>query len=322
MISKIKNILHNYNILDSKNRILLVLVSLLGVMVSFTIARYAYKEIKYYFVKTDRFYFNCDKLSENGSIIEMTNWSGVGQYTVKFNMNSYANRILRSEENIEYDISYRCSNNVTCSIEDNKTNGTIPSTTNTDDFTIVITVPTGTVLHDRDTVDLYVEATSTTPYEKKIYGNFRLVVGHYGLSHEIEDKRNNPYLNVRITNTLDYYVIRQAFGNYAVNDQIDMDTYQALSTTDKAKCASSIVTLRFDPNIVLLDMTSEIYKNAVENNYPILQQQINGYDYVKEISFKIDAMSSLAVKFYKKDVSQNYTYPSGNNSSIITVIYS
>lgn len=322
MISKIKKILHNYNILDRKNRILLVLIILLGVMVSFTLARYAYQEIKYYFVKTDRFYFNCDKLSENGSVIEMTNWSGVGQYTVKFNMNSYNNRILRSEEDIEYDISYRCSNNVTCSIEDNKTNGTISHLTNTDDFTIVITVPTGTVLNDRDTVDLYVETTSTTPYTKKIYGNFRLVVGHYGLSYEIEDTRNNPYLNVRITNTLDYYVVRQAFGNYAQNAHIDMDTYQALSSTDQAKCASSIITLRFNPTVVLLDMTSEIYQNALDNGYTIVQQQINGHNYVREISFKIDAMSSMAIKFYKVDVSQNYTYPNGNNSSVIEVIYS
>ena len=322
MISKIKNLLYNYSIIDRKNRILLILVFLLSIMISFTLARYAYTEIKHYFVKTNRFYFNCDKLSENGSIIEMTNWSGVGQYTVKFNMNSYNNRILRSEKNIEYDISYRCSSNVVCSIENNKTNGTIPSQTNTDEFTIVITVPTGTVLHDRDTVDLYVETTSTTPYVKKIYGNFRLVVGHYGLSHEIEDKRNNPYLNVRITNTLDYYVVREAFGNYAQNDQIDMDTYQALSASDKAKCASSIVTLRFDPTVVLLDMTSEIYPNAVSNGYTIGQQQINGYDYVKEISFKIDAMSSMAVKFYKVDVSQNYTYPGVNNNSVIEVIYS
>jgi hypothetical protein len=80
--------------------------------------------------------------------------------------------------------------------------------------------------------------------------------------------------------------------------------------------------LRFDPTVVLLDMTSEIYQNAVSNGYTIGQQQINGYDYVKEISFKIDAMSSMAVKFYKVDVSQNYTYPGVNNNSVIEVIYS
>lgn len=319
MIGKIKKVLLGDN---KKKTILFVLAIIAGLIFSFTLARYAYKEIKHYFVRTNKFYFNSDKLSESGSNIEMTNWSGVGQYTVKFNMNSYDNRFLRSDDDIEYDISFTCSSNVTCSIENNKTNGTISKETNTDDFTIVITVPSDTILHDRDAIELKVETTSTTPYVKKLFGTFRLVVGHYGLSYEIEDSKNNPYLNVRVTNTLDYYVVREAFDSYDVGAQIDIDTYQVLSNVNKAKCASSIITLRFDPNKVLLDMTSEIYENAVKNGLTIEHEQINGYDYIKTISFKIDAMSSSTIKFYKVDVSKDYTYPNGDNNSIIEVIYS
>lgn len=304
---------------DNKVKLLLFYFGMCLVMFcAVTFGRYAYDEIKNYFLRTNRFYFNCDKLSDNGQVVEMTNWSGVGSYSVKYNMNSYSNQLLKSEDDIEYDITFECSDNVVCSIENNKTNGTISKNTNVDDFTIVITVPPETILHDRDAIQLNVVAESTVPYVKRLYGTFRLVVGHYGLSYEIEDSKNNPYFNTRITNTLDYYVVREAFAGYSQGAQIDMDTYQALSQNDKDKCASSIITLNFDPNKVLLDMTSEIYQNAIF----IGTVNINGFAYVNSISFKIDAMSSSIIKFYKNDVSKNYTYPVNGVQSIIQVIYS
>ena len=305
---------------DNKKIKLIVLygVILCLIPVGYTFARYAYREIKNYFVHTKNFYFNCDKLSEVGSVIEMTNWSGVGQYSVTFNLNSYSNSILKSNDDIDYDIEYECSNNVVCSIENNKTHGTIASNTNTDSFTIVLTVPTETTLHDRDRVELRVKATSTNPYVKQLKGVFRLVVGYYGLSYEIEDSNNKPYFNIKITNTLDYYVVREAFGTYSVGNQIDEVTYESLSDENKNKCISSIVTLVFDPTKVLLDMTSEDYQQAIS----VARTQINGYDYISSLSFKIDVMSSKQIKFYKVDTTKNYTYPNNNNESIITVSYS
>ena len=305
-------------ILENKKLILIASIIILSSFFTLTVGRYAYKEIKKYFVRTNKFYFNCDKLSESGSNIEMTNWSGVGSYTVVFNMNNYSNSLLKSDENIEYDITYRCSNNVVCSIEDNKTNGTITTTTNSDSFTIVISVPSNTILHDQDAVELYVETNATSPYAKKLFGTFRLVVGHYGLSYEIEDSQNSPYLSIKNTNTLDYYVVRTAFGNYSAGAQIDMDTYQSLTPSEQQNCASAIITLSFDPNVILLDMTNEFYQNAFNIN----TVRINNYDYISSFSFKIDAMSSNNIKFYKKNVSNNYSYPSGYGNSIITVTYS
>ena len=307
----------NGNLSKQRLFLLYVLIFIL-ILGSFTFARYAYQSIKAYFFQTEKFYFNCDKLTEAGSNIEMTNWSGVGQYTITFNMNSYANDLLYSDDNIDYTISYECSTNVTCSVVDNKTSGTIPSNTHTDSFTIIITVPTETILHDQDRVELRVETNSTSPYRKRLRGTFALVVGYYGLSYEIDDSRNSPYLITRVTNTLDYYVVREAFGNYQVNHQIDIPTYLALDPVNQAKCASSIITLTFDPNVVLLDMTSQIYQNATN----IVTTTIGGYNYVSSISFKIDAMSSEQVKFYKVNASQNYTYPNNNSTSVITVSYS
>ena len=309
---------NNNRKINKKNLIILYLIILLLFPIAYTFARYAYTEIRNYFFQTKKFYFNCDKLSENGSLIEMTNWSGVGQYSITFNLNSYSNSLLSSDDNIDYTINYNCSNNVVCSVENNKTSGTITKQTNVDSFTIVITVPTSTVLHAKDRIELSVTASSTKPYKKTLRGTFRLVVGHYGLSYEIEDTKNAPYLNIRITNTLDYYVVREAFSNYTVGNQIDIPTYQNLTSTNQNKCASSIVTLSFDPTKVLLDMTSQDYQEAES----ITRQTINNHEYINSISFKIDVLSSKQIKFYKTDTTKNYTYPNNDNTSIINVTYS
>ncbi|MEE3343049.1 MAG: hypothetical protein VZS44_03055 [Bacilli bacterium] len=304
--------------INRKKLLCLYLIVFFLLPIGYTFARYAYTEIKSYFFQTKKFFFNCDKLTENGSVIEMTNWSGVGQYSITFNMNSYSNSLLTSDDDIDYTIQYSCSNNVVCSIENNKTSGTISKTTNTDSFTIVITVPTETTLHARDRIELSVTTSSTSPYHKTLRGTFRLVVGHYGLSYEIEDSRNNPYLNIRITNTLDYYVVREAFSTYAIGNQIDIPTYQELTPANQDKCASSIVTLEFDPTKILLDMTSQDYQEAES----VTKQTINNHEYIKSISFKIDVLSSKQIKFYKINTSQDYTYPNNNNQSIINVSYS
>ena len=317
LLNKI-NIKNNNRKLNKKQLILLYLIILFLFPVAYTFARYAYKEIRNYFFQTKKFYFNCDKLSENGSVIEMTNWSGVGQYSITFNLNSFSNSLLASDDDIDYNITYNCSNNVVCSVENNKTSGTITTQTKTDSFTVVITVPTTTVLHARDRIELNVTASSTSPYQKTLRGTFRLVVGHYGLSHEIEDSRNDPYLNIRITNTLDYYVVREAFSNYVVGNQLDISTYQGLTPANQDKCASAIVTLSFDPTKVLLDMTSQDYQEAES----VTRQTINNHEYINSISFKIDVLSSKQIKFYKTDVTNDYTYPNNNNQSIINVTYS
>lgn len=304
--------------IGNKKIIILLLFIILFSSSSVTLARYAYKEIRNFYFNSKKFYFNCDKLSESNSLIELTNWSGVGEYSITFKMNSYANNNLFSEDDIAYDISYNCSSNVVCSAVDNKTSGTILKSKNTDEFTIVITVPTDVNLKDKDSVELNVEATSTSPYKKKLTGTFRLVVGHYGLSYEIADEKGSPYLETKITNTLDYYKIIVPFDNYNVGDQIDIPTYLSLTDEQKQKCASAIITLEFEPEQVLLDMTSEDYLNAISTT----KKQLNGYDYLTSITFKMDALSSEQVKFYKIDTSQDNTYPNQDNTSIITVKYS
>lgn len=278
-----------------------------------TLGKYVGREIKNYYLNSKNFYFNSDKLKQDGIVYQVENWSGVDSYSVTFNMNSYKNNIVYSESDISYDISYKCSSNVTCEIS--KDNGVISANKHTDSF--IITVTPKTPLNDNDKAIIEVETTSTSPYKKTLKGKFNIVVGKMGLSYEINDEANSPFFEVAVTNTLDYYVARTDFDKYKVGDKIDMNTYLSFSDVEKSYCASSIVTIEFDPNVSLLDMTSTAYLNAIDKS----EVNINGNTYINKIAFKIDALSSYKVKFYKVNSKNDYTYPFLNNESVVDISF-
>ena len=62
-------------------------------------------------------------------------------------------------------------------------------------------------------------------------------------------------------------------------------------------------------------MTNNAYLNSKSYN----TTKIDNYDYINEIIFNIEAISSEYIRFYKKDPSKNYEYPNSNNESIIEV---
>jgi hypothetical protein len=293
--------------------IILSLVFLFLLILIPTFGRYASKQIKNYYLNTKNFYFNSDKLEENGIVYQVENWSGVDSYKVTFNMDSYKNNTVYSNSDIEYEIKYSCSENVTCDIT--KTTGIIYADKHTDSFTVTITPKTPLDVNEMAWID--VEATSISPYKKVLKGKFNVAVGKMGLAYEIIDKKNNTYFEVSVTNTLDYYVNRIPYGNYKEGDKIDINTYLNLSTEEKNNFASSIVTIEFSPEIIFLDMTSSAYLNAIDTDKEI----INGSEYINKISFKVDALSSYRVKFYKVNTDEDYTYPFENNESIVNVSF-
>lgn len=320
MITKLKKLLSLKNSdgsIKKRKTVLICLILILFSSIGVSFGRYIYKEIRDFYLSTKKFYFNSDKLSEKKAIYRVENWSGVGSYSLTINMNSYENNNLYSEEDINYEIEYTCSSSVTCDIEEGETNREITANTNKDSFTIVLNVPTTKIFDTGDSVDIEIKAKSTSPYKKELSAKFTLVVGQYGLAYQIEDSPNSPYLNVRITNTLDYYIVKEAFDDYAVDTHIDIETYLKLTDENKNKCASAIINLEFDPTKVSLDMTNNAYLNAINTS----TTQINNYEYINKISFKIEALSSFMVKFYKSDTTLDYTYP-GATSPIIKVTYS
>ena len=322
------------------------LLILLTFIIKPSYARYIYNGIKDYYYESQSFYFNCDKLSVDGAVFQLDNWDGVSNFPVTYNLTSTKNDLVASPDDIEYEIvSHKCSSNyyivdsafgnysvndhvsenvynslsdadkarcsptATCTFT--KESGTVDDTTHADFFKVNITP--NFALAQGDYVTLYVEVKSTSPYTKTLKGTVRLNVGVPGISYEIVDKGGQPYLDFKITNTLDYYRAAVAFGDYGYGDIVQIDDYNQLSPADQAKCTSALISLSFDPNIILVDVTSDFYDNAYSNTTQI----VNGKPYINGITFGVDRASSLSIRFYKTNSSANYTYPFFNPTSIV-----
>lgn len=295
-----------------KKQILIIALIVLN-FISFVIifGRYLTNNINDFFIRSKEFYFFSDKLSEEDSIYQVDNWSGVDDYVITINMNSSNNNLDVATYDIGYEISYTCSDNVICQLS--KTEGTILANTNTDFFNLTITP--NKQLSTGDKVIVNVVVNSIAPYKKTLKGKFTLVVGKEKLSYQITDSAQNPYLQLSMTNTLTFYNVQEKFSNYNVGDKIDIDTYLKLSDTEKLKCYSALVDIKFDPNKILFDVTNSAYVDATNITTTI----IDGKTYINGFSLKIDAISSREVRFYKVDVSKNYTYPYGNNEPIVNI---
>ena len=289
--------------------VLIILIIIISLVVIF--GRFVTNSLNNFFLRSGEFYFESDKLSEEGTTLQVDNWSGVDDYTFTVNINTRKNNIETATYDIPYEIKYSTSDNVICNLS--KENGIIYASNNSDSFTLTITPNTQLRTGDKVTIDL--EVMSTGEYKKTLKGEFILVVGQENISYEITDEKSTPYLELSITNTLSYYTVRESFDSYNVGDRIDVDAYLALSQENKNKCYSGEVKLEFDPNEVLLDMTSEIY-NEAKNIETI---NINGNTYIKSFTINVDAISSVDIRFYKVDVTKDYTYPNNNNYSVIKV---
>lgn len=296
-----------------KKKQMLIIIAILLCAVSFAtvFGRYVTNSVNDFFLRSKEFYFYSDKLGEKRSVFQIENWSGVDDYTITINMNSRKNNLEIATYDIGYDITYKCSDNAICQLS--KTNGVISKDDNTDFFNLTITP--NTQLETGDKVVVEVEAKSNTNYIKTLKGKFTLVVGQENLTYQITDKPDNPYMELSITNTVSYYIVEESFGNYTENQKIDIDTYLSLTDNEKSKCYSNVVTIEFDPNEILLDNTNENYQRATN----IETKTIDGKSYIKSITLPIDAISSIDLRFYKVDTSENYTYPNLDNYSVVNV---
>lgn len=289
--------------------IILIVINLISFAVIF--GRYVTDTINDFFVRSKEFYFFSDKLSEDTSVFQIDNWSGVDDYVITINMNSTNNNLQVASYDVGYDIKYSCSENAICQIS--KTSGIIYANTNSDYFNLTITPNQQLDAGDKVTVEI--EVNSTAPYKKTLKGKFTFVVGKEKLSYQITDEKEKPYMLLSLTNTLTYYNVKEAFGTYSVGDKIDIDTYLALSEANQAKCYSAMVNIEFDPSKILFDVTGSVYADATN----VKTKTINGKTYICGFTVSVEAISSTEIKFYKVDVSQDYTYPNTSNKSIVTV---
>lgn len=287
-----------------KNKKLLIIIMLILILVLSpvigTLSRYVYKGIHTLILSANNFYFNSDKLSEEGSTYQVNNWSGLDTFTIQFELNNMKNNILYTTSDITFENKITCDNDITCSLSIES--GTIYSSEKQKSITITVT-PTR-AFEENESVHVHVESKSLSPYVKILKADFTITVGKRGITYEIDDKASSPYLKYIITNAHSGYYVREAFSSYSVGDEISTDTYLSLTDEDKKKCAGATITLTFDPSIIVIDNTSEIIKSS-----ELTYQTIEGIGYINSLKFDIGASNSIGIRFYKKDVSKDYTYP-------------
>ena len=293
-----------------RRRLIIILLLIVVVLpVGVTFSRYVTQIIKNYIMEANNFFFNSDKLVAGGTSYGINNWGGVGNIEIQFQLNNHKNNILTSDADISYTLTTSCDASVVCNLSANS--GVIYKAEKTDNLTLTV-VPTR-AFNDGESITASVSATSSSPYVKTLAATFVVTVGKRGISYEITDSVGSPYLIFKITNAQDTYKVITAFGNHNAGDLLTTEEYQALTPSEKDNCASALVTLSFSPSSVILDTTSDIMKNATYTT-----SLYNGINYISTITFKVDVMTSMDIRFYKRNTSQNYTYPIVNNTPIIT----
>lgn len=295
-----------------KKIIILVLAILFLVYVGPILAKFVTDTFHSYYLSSKNFYFTSNRLKKNPPTYLVNNWSGVGSFTIDVGLSSMKNSLVYSNYDIPYTVRYICPTGVTCSFD--KNSSTIYGNDPNHADSVVLSVNPGRTYSENETLSIYVEASSTSPYVETIGAHFEYVVGKQGVTYEIEDEASRPYMILKITSAINFCKVTTAFGNYQVNDTIDISTYMMLSPSDKLKCASKKIDLNFNPTVILLDTTSSIVDQSTYGT-----QTISGVDYINTLHFGIGPVSTMAVKFYKVTVSNDYTYPFQNNSSIVTV---
>lgn len=303
--------------LNKKQKLIAILIALFIVTLTLvtTFGRYAYNLYQNYILESQGFYFNSSVMSMNGSKHSINNWDGVNAYPISIDLNNKKNDLLWTKSDITYDITVECSSNIRCVL--NKTEGVIYSDTQVDSYTITI-YPVGNFTENQ-TAEVKTTAKSTYPYVKELSTTYNIGIETSNFSYKITDSVGSKYLVLELTNAFTYYKVQTAFGNYKVGDNISIDEYNSLTTAQKANCLSARVTLKFNPNDLLLDMTDTTYKNRLSNSQTTTI--MDSYQYVTGFQFKMDASSNNKIIFYKTDSSKNYTYPSNSNSIIEVSTY-
>ena len=290
--------------------IIILAIFIITLPLTVTFSKYVVKKIGDYILMANHFYFNSDKLKEDGANYQMNNWTGASNINIQFDLNNHQNNILTSSSDIDYKLSVACPTDVTCTLDSDYT-GIIYAASVSKNFNLILN-PTRT-FNENESISVTVTAESTSPYIKKLSATYTITVGKQGIAYSISDVKDNNTFNFIITNALDYYTVEYAFTTYNVGYKISYDNYKNLSSDNQAKCTSYKVTLTFDPSVVILDPTSEIVEKSTETT-----TTINNTQYINSLTFKVDALSSTSIRFYKVNKSIDYTYPITNSTSIVT----
>lgn len=273
-----------------KTRVALVAVVLIILIALPTFGMYVYNNLRDVYLKSRNFSFTSNLLTTSGTTYKYSNWSGVEEYEIDFSLYSYENEaslFTYDGQGLEYDLTCTVNDESKATIHIGSTNGGssessfIPNATNIKNFKLYL-VPAGN-LNPGEVITVTVEAKTTEPYKKTVKADFKIAVTPTRLSYEVEDSTNSIYATLKLVNT-----------NNSKNR----------------------ITLTFDPEIIMIDTSDEAYINKISQT---TTEVSSGEEYANSVTIELDAEDSKDIKFYKKDKTADYTYPSGNSACIITI---
>lgn len=280
---------------------LIVLLSFTILVFALSYSRYVKDTIEMYYLRSQNFYFNSDKLTIHGKEYEINPWEGNNglPYHINIHMTSLLNDLKYTTDDIKYKISCDADPSVDCYIGENQTdmssneeNRVISDTNHMDNVIVSVVKKPGVNLSNNTKIHVNVNAESLRPYKEKLTATFVLVIGNYGLNFEIEDAINRNHFNVLVTNT---------------------------KTNEDAR-----ITLKINKkfqNEIAYDMSNSI-RNNKDVNYVEKVTEMDGKKYITEISFNLKEKSSLMIGYYKKNTLIDYSYNYGDTSKEPVISFS
>ena len=266
--------------------IIIVLTSIL------VFGRYIYNNAREAYFTSRQFFFTSDLLTLDNQTYTYEDWGGIDVYEINVNLYSYANTLLRLDYDLNYEISCESltPNKIKCTLNSadgtTSTNGIIYAKTNGKENNVskvVIYVTPLTQINKGETVKLSIKASTKEPYIKEISCEISLKVKQQTTnSYKIEDVPGRNYAVLEIVNAQD---------------------------------TGLQYTLTFDPKVLRIDTNDEVCVNRVSGT----STTVDGTQYLNKIVFNVNKESARNIKFYKVDMSKDYSYPSGDTSPAIDV---
>lgn len=265
--------------------ILLVAISAFG--------RYIYTNMREAYFTSKQFFFTSNLLTLDNQTFTYEDWGGIDVYEINFDLYSYANTLSRLDYDLNYEVSCESlsTDKIKCSLSSTEdlttTTGVIYAKTadgkeNNVSKHVIYVTPLAQI-NKGETVKVAISAETQEPYHKEISCEITLKVKDVTTNtYEIEDVVNRDYAVLKLVN---------------------------------AQSTALQYTITFDPRKIRIDTNDEICVNKVDSS----TTTIDGVQYLKKVVFNLNKESAKNIKFYKVDVSKDYTYPSGEDSPIIDV---
>ncbi len=254
--------------------------------------RYIYNTTREAYFTSKKFYFTSNLLTLDNQKYTYEDWGGIDVYETSVELYSYANKFLRLDYDLNYEISCESlsPSKIKCTLNDadgpTSTTGVIYAKTDGRENNISrigIYITPLTQINKGEVVTFALKASTNEPYKKEI-------------SCEIS-------LKVKQQTTNSYKIEDVSGRNYAVLEIVN------------AQNTALQYTLTFDPKVLRVDTNDEVCINKISGS----STTINGTQYLNKIVFNMDKESAKNIKFYKVDMTKDYTYPSGDTTSVINV---